>query len=307
MILKLAIKAFHEDNEFKNLSAYTIKNYKLLLSSFESYCINVHGITEVKDISRDIIKQFLWYCKSDLGNNHTTLNNKIRVLKVFFNYLVAEDKYEFDKNLFKNIKFAKVEDRVDTFTDKHLKQILRYFDRQSRNKPYHAYRNKMIVITMLSAGIRAGETVNLRWADVDFDNSMISVYGKKRKVASIPIAAKLRKELAEFYVYTRSFFDGQPGPYVFCASDKKQLTPDAIGSLFKRLKKLFNFDDVRLSAHTFRHSFASRALKNGMDSITLQRILRHESLQMTQRYVNMWGTALKEPNEKFNPLNDIDI
>lgn len=62
-----------------------------------------------------------------------------------------------------------------------------------------------------------------------------------------------------------------------------------------------------MSAHTFRHTYASRALKNGMDAITLHRILRHESLQMTQRYVNMWGSGLQDANEKHNPLNNIDI
>ncbi|MFJ8256324.1 tyrosine-type recombinase/integrase [Peribacillus asahii] len=64
---------------------------------------------------------------------------------------------------------------------------------------------------------------------------------------------------------------------------------------------------MRLSAHTFRHTLTSKALKNSMDAITLQRILRHESLQMTQRYVDMWKSDLKYHNEKYNPLNDIDL
>ncbi|AZV44088.1 tyrosine-type recombinase/integrase [Peribacillus asahii] len=231
----------------------------------------------------------------------------MRVLKVFFNYLIAEELCPGDVDLFRNIRFSKVDDRIDAFIDAHIKQILRYFDRESRNKPFHAYRNKMAVVFVLGTGVRLGELCNLRWNNIDFENNLVEVYGKKRKVVSIPIANKLRKELADYYVYLQSYYGGKPSQYVFCAINKSQLSPDTLASVFKRLKRLFNFDDVRLSAHTFRHTFASKALKNGMNAITLQRILRHESLQMTQRYVDMWGSDWKHHNEKYNPLNDIDL
>lgn len=307
MVLKFAVKDFLEDREFSNLSSHTIKNYRRILNSFHDYCVGEIGISNVTDVNRSVIKGFLSFCKNELGNNPQTINAKIRILKVFFNYLIEEGVCERDSGLFRNVKFSKVEDRIDTFTDSQIKQMLRYFDRQSRNKPFHAYRNKAIVITMLGTGIRLGEVCNLRWSDVDFEHDMISVFGKKRKSVSIPITSKLRRELADFFIYTKNFFDGNMGQYVFCTTKKKQLNPDTVASIFKRLKSFHNFEGVRLSPHTFRHTFASRALKNGMDAITLQRILRHETLQMTERYVNMWGSDLKQHNDKYNPLNDIEI
>lgn len=275
MVIKFAVKDFLEDCEFTNISHHTIRNYRRVIYSFEEYC-TMSGIVNLKEISRLTIKGFLNYCKHKKQNNPSTINAKIRILKTFFNYLISEDLLQKDVDLISNIKFAKVDDRLETFNDKHLKQILRYFERQSRNKPYHAYCNKMIIITMISTGMRRGELCNLRWNDVDFENSMVSVFGKKRKLASIPITPKFRKELAVCYLYCKTLFDGKPSDYVFCSSSKEQLKSESIGMIFKRLKKIFNFDDVRLSAHTFRHS-----IKAGMDSITLQRILRHESLQMT--------------------------
>jgi integrase/recombinase XerD len=306
MIVKFAVKEYLEDCEYKNLSAYTVTTYKRILADFERFC-GESGISTVDQINKRTIREFMTHCRDDLGNVPSTINLKLRVLKAFVNYLIGEDLYDADIKPFRKIGFAKVDSRIETFNDKHLRQILRYYERESRNKPYHAYRNRTMVLTFISTGIRRGELANLRWSDIDFENSMILVFGKRRREDGIPITAKMRKELADFYTYCKSFFDGKMGEYVFCSTKREKLHAESIGTIFKRLKKRFGWEDVRLSPHTFRHTFSSRVVKAGMDPISLQRMLRHESLAMTNRYVNMWGTQLKEQNEKFNPLNKLDI
>jgi len=71
------------------------------------------------------------------------------------------------------------------------------------------------------------------------------------------------------------------------------MTTEAVKNIFKRLKAIMNFNDVRLSAHTFRHTFAHRFLMNGGDVFTLQKMLRHSNLKMTEKYLAIWGTALR--------------
>jgi integrase/recombinase XerD len=306
MILKFAVKDFLEDREFQNLSPFTLKTYRRSLADFLRYC-DGEGVHDTDGIGRRTVKGYLIFCREELNNAPNTVNLKLRILKAFVNYLIDEDLYDSDKKPFKKIGYAKVDSRIEVFNDKHLRQMLRYFERESRNKPYHAYRNRTMMLTLISTGIRRGEIANLRWSDVDFESSMIVVYGKKRRENGIPITDKMRKELADFYTYCQSFFDGNVSEYVFCTVKRAPLDVDSVGSVFKRLKKKFGWENVRLSPHTFRHTFASRVVKNGMDPITLQRMLRHESLMMTQRYVNMWGPQLKEQNDKFNPLNKLDI
>ncbi|MBA9088042.1 site-specific recombinase XerD [Fontibacillus solani] len=77
--------------------------------------------------------------------------------------------------------------------------------------------------------------------------------------------------------------------------------------MFKKLKHIMNFKDVRLSCHTFRITFAVKCIQNGIDAFTLMRLLRHTDIAMTNRYVRMFGTALKSQNDKFNPLNEINL
>ncbi|MEH7480387.1 site-specific integrase [Neobacillus drentensis] len=74
--------------------------------------------------------------------------------------------------------------------------MLNFYRRiKQREKSYVAYRDYMIIVTILGTGIRRGEIINLQWSDVDFINKSISVFGKGRRKETIPITDKLAKEL----------------------------------------------------------------------------------------------------------------
>ncbi|MGE8036909.1 tyrosine-type recombinase/integrase [Lysinibacillus sp. NPDC093692] len=157
---------------------------------------------------------------------------------------------------------------------------------------------------MLGTGIRIGELRNLRWSDV-MENQLV-VFGKNRKQETVPLTDKVLNELEELKLYCNRYFNKLP-EYIFANRNGTQMSYEATKSVFTRLQEVMNFKDVRLSAHTFRHTFAHRCIMNGMDVFTLQKILRHSSLSMTQKYLALWGNALHEQNNKYNPLNNIDI
>ena len=204
----------------------------------------------------------------------------------------------------KKLKFIKEDSQMEILSDDQIKQVLNFYKRFNyRFNSFTAYRNHQIFIFMLSTGCRRGELKHLKWQDVDFNSQVISLYGKKRQVASIPITLKLKKELAEYYLFLKDYFKGEP-EYVFSTGFNTQLSDEAISTMFKKLKKDIGF---KISPVMVRRTFCHRSLRNGMDVLTLQKIMRHETLQMTQRYANIWGTALASENDKHNTLNSIDI
>jgi integrase/recombinase XerD len=306
VLLKFAIKDFKEDREFKNLSPKTIETYMSSLNEFQEFC-GKQEIVDVSDVTPNIIKNYLMYCQKERNNNVTTRNSKLHVLKIFFNYLEEIEVITQKQNPAKRIGYGKEDIKIEVFQDRHIHQMLSYYRRlKQREKSFFAYRDYTMIVFLLGTGVRLGELVNLIWNDVDLKNGTIIVFGKKRQQSSIPLTKKLIKELCEYRVFCEQTF-GEIPDYVFTDVEGKKLTDNAVKCVFKRLKEIMNFSDVRLSAHTFRHTFAHRMLMNGCDVFTLQKMLRHSNIAMTQRYLAIWGVALREQNSKYNPLNTLDI
>lgn len=306
MLLKFAVKDFMDDRAFRNVSAKTLDNYRRTLGEFHSYCVE-NGIVNVGDVRPGTVKGYLVMCQQERGNSPSSINHKLQNLRVFFNYMQQAELVDAKGNPTKAIKPVKAPTTVDVFTDQQIKEMLGYFQRiKGRDKTLYAYRDYAMIVVLLGTGMRLGELVNLRWDDVDFVNQAITVVGKKRQQSSVPMTVKLRKELSEYRVFVGETFKKRP-EYVFTDRSGTKMSENGVKCIFKRLKEVMNFSGVRLSAHTFRHTFASRMVKAGADAFTVQRMLRHTALTMTMRYVNLFGTALKDQNEKFNPLNGIDL
>lgn len=304
MILKFAIKDFIEDRSYKNLSKNTIKGYELILGMFHDFCVS-QEIVNVQDLTGSTVKSFLLHLQ-EKGNNPTSRNTKLRTLKTFLNYLEEIDVFTVKSNPAKKMNYAKEDINIQPFTDYQIAQMLGYLRRnKSRDHTFCSVRDYTMIVFLLGTGVRLGELISIKWSDVDIVHGSVSVYGKKREISSMPLAEKLCKELAEYRIYCEQHFK-KIGMYVFSTDANTQLSVDACKSIFRRLKNVMNFD-VRLSCHSFRTTFAVRCIQNGMDVFTLQRLLRHTDLNMTNRYVRLFGTALKSQAEKFNPLNGIDL
>ncbi|MEH6949619.1 tyrosine-type recombinase/integrase, partial [Bacillus sp. JJ634] len=161
-----------------------------------------------------------------LLDGYTTTNTKLQRIKAFLNYMVEIE--VITKNPADKISRAKEDIKIDVFTDYHIKQMLTYYRRiRRRENTFWAYRDYTLILTMLGTGIRLTESTNLKWSDVDFQNQTLMIFGKNRKLESVPVAEKLLKELASYKVYCEQLF-GENTTYVFTDKDGKQLTANAI-------------------------------------------------------------------------------
>lgn len=305
MLLKFAIQDFLDDRKFKNVSKTTMDDYKMQLGQFLKFC-NENKILNVEDITQNTIKKFIIYYQKK-GNNATTTNTKLQRVSAFLNYMVECEVIQ--KNPAKKVPRAKTDVKIDVFTDYHIKQMLTYYRRiKQREKAFYAYRDYQIIVTLLGTGLRLTELCNLKWTDIDFKNNTLSVFGKNRKKETIPITEKLVSEFATYKLYCEQYFGvDNLSEYIFTNRYNKQLSSNAVKCIFKRLATIMNFRDVRLSAHTFRHTFCQKCIQSGMSTFAVQRMMRHSSIAITEKYAAMWGNDLKEQNDKYNPLNNLDI
>jgi integrase/recombinase XerC len=138
-------------------------------------------------------------------------------------------------------------------------------------------RDRRIVLLMLYAGLRRAEVVDLDWRDVDLpDGSLIVRGGKGGKDRALPIHPRLAAELE------RTPKQDRRGPVVCSVRGGEKLSHKTLGQLFERRLRE---EDLEISAHRLRHTFATRLLAAGADLRTIQDMMGHESLETTARYL----------------------
>lgn len=303
MLLKFAILDFMEDRKFNNSTASNLKNNRFILGDFEEYCVK-QEIINIEDVTTAQIKQYLM-CRSEKGDKPSTINTRIQRIRALFNYCI-ESEY-ISKSPAKKLKLQHDDIRIEVFTDEQIYQMLGYYRRlRTRDKRLFASRDYMLIVLLLGTGIRRTEVVNLKWKDIDFENNLIKVFGKNRKLENIVITEKLKKEFASYYLFLKKYFNDDI-QYVITDRYGKQITQNGIHMIMRGLKEKMNFKDVRVSCHTFRHTFCHRLAVSGMSAFAIQKMMRHQNISVTMRYVAMWGNELRKQNDEFNPLNNLNI
>ncbi len=164
-------------------------------------------------------------------------------------------------------------------------------------------RNRAIVETLYSCGLRVSELVNLTLNSIYADEEYIQVTGKGDKTRIVPIAQSALREISA-YLPERGLCGIKPGEegIVFLNNRGHRLTRVMVFYIIKRLANEAGIKKV-ISPHTLRHSFATHLLEGGANLRSIQQMLGHESIATTEIYLHLDRTLLRDQILHFHPRN----
>lgn len=274
-----AIQEFGFDCRARKLSDKTISNYQKQLRYLQRYLEAEYRLREVEEVRSVHLKQFL-VSMDDKGRKPRYINDLLKVFKTFFNYMKKEGYIrESPAASVKNMKQPKV--KILTFSENEIRKLLNYYQGRS----FLNIRNRTMMALFFDTGMRLTEVITLRAEQIREDN--IIVHGKGNKERLVPVSPYLAKALLQYQMVREAYFEGKlPERYLFVSKTGKRLTQEGITKFMKKAAAEVGVNsNIRVSPHTFRHTFAHLQLKNGLDLYSLSRLMGHESIAITQRYL----------------------
>ena len=277
------------------------------MNSVNSYCSDVSKLAtflnqfkiddDISTIAYETIKEFLYYSSKLISSRSQA--RLISSLKSFFNYLQFEGLRT--NNPMELTETPKIGRKLpDSLSLNEIDQLITAVD---LSKP-EGFRNKCILETLYSCGLRVSELVNLKISDLFFSEGFIKVNGKGNKDRFVPIEKSTKVLIQEYIKVHRVQMKicKDHTDILFLNRRGRQLTRAMIFTIIKRLAEIINLKKS-ISPHTFRHSFATHLLENGADLRSIQLMLGHESITTTEVYVHLDRKHLNEVLQKYHPRN----
>lgn len=279
MHLEVLVKEFLFECEIREYTDKTVENYRKQLNHFLSFMDNEFKVYNLEDVKPLHIKAFIKYyqmrqCKPSY------VNDNLKAVKVLCAYAYKE-KY-IDHLITENIKNVKEpKTLIHTFSTEEIKKMISYYNSSN----YVDIRNKLILMILFDTGIRINELVEMK--EDQIQDSYFIIYGKGRKERVVPKNPTVAKTLIKYMSAREKYFKCRSAEnYLFLSKNGKKLNYQAVGKFMKDCAAEVGVrSKVRVSPHTCRHTFAHQQLKNGLDLYSLSRLLGHESIAITQRYL----------------------
>ena len=279
MEIKPAIAEYLVEIELKRYTQKTIRSYSTNLHGFERFCASLN-VTDLEGITQSVVKRYAAYYVR-LGRKGTYINGLLKTVKSFLQWAYTEGYGGYStKGTFPWVKAEKP--HIVAFKPEQVRRMMA----NCGGNDFLALRDKAILTTLFDAGVRCWELCCIKPEDVH-DDFILITSGKNHKMRSVPVTPVMRKALMR---YERSragkFALKSTDEYYFLSCHGRQLTNAAVEHIVKRRAEGIDPDGVRISPHTCRHFFAQQQVKMGTDIYTISRLLRHESIQITQTYLN---------------------
>jgi integrase/recombinase XerD len=282
----------------KSLSANSIDAYLRDLDKLYQFSVSLKENKKPQDFNLSDLQKFINWI-SDLGISSKSQARVISGIKSFYKFLLIEELIKSDPS--KLLETPQIGLSLpDTLSIKEIDLIISFIDLSSNE----GQRNKAILETLYSCGLRVSELVNLEITNLFFDMNFIKVVGKGNKERFVPIGQKAIKEIKLYFKYFRNNQRIKKGQENFLFLNRRGSSLTRV-MIFTIIKKLCHESGIKktISPHTFRHSFATHLLEGGADLRAIQEMLGHESITTTEIYTHLNKDFLRSEIIEFHPRN----
>lgn len=269
----------------KNYSQHTILNYRLDLEVFRKFLAEV----AIEKVDYLTLRKYLAHLKEkNLGSK--TVSRHLSTLRSFFKFLIREGYLKTNPIL--SVSSPRLEKHLPRFLTEE--EVFRLIE-ASLLKSEAGLRDRAILETFYSCGLRISELVGLNIGDIDFIGGIIKVRGKGKKERIVPIGDKAIEAI-------RAYLDKRKkqSEILFLNKRASRISTRGVRNIFTKYMRISNIRQGA-SPHTLRHSFATHLLNRGADLRTVQELLGHANLATTQIYTHLTTEKLKSVYDKAHP------
>jgi len=248
----------------------------------------------------DSIRAYLAYL-NEKQYSKATVARKLATLRSFFKFLVKRNYVASSPVI--SIRTPKQDKKLPRFLE--YEEVKRLLNTPPTNTWLGA-RDRAILETLYSTGIRVSELVALNMDDIDFLGEVVHVRGKGKKERIAPIGSSALQVIQHYMEYrnkraqSNGNFDSK---VLFVNKHGRRLSTRSVRRKMDKYLKMAGLDPA-ISPHTLRHSFATHMLNNGADLRSVQELLGHQSLSTTQVYTHLTTTRLKEVYDHAHPRDN---
>jgi integrase/recombinase XerC len=283
----------------RNLPANTVTSYSTDLEQFNKFLSKHYPNVKLEQIQTPHIRDFLTTLHGD-GYSSSSIGRKIAALRSFFKFAIRNELIISNPcSLISSPKKKGV--LPEPMSVQEMESVLSFSSHGRLS-----IRDKAILETLYSSGVRVSELVGMNVDSVDFVGGTIKVRGKGRKERIVPIGDKALEALSEYFNERGSFFVLKRNDVhiskeaLFLNNWGGRLSAESVKKTVHNYIKAAAIKK-NVSAHSFRHSFATHLLERGADLRMVQELLGHASLSTTQIYTHLTTKRLKKVYDKTHP------
>ena len=279
----------------RNLSKNTISSYLSDLKKLIDYLITEKINSRPDEVNINLIREFLYSQSKKI--KPSTKGRLISSLNLFFDFLIIEK--IINENPVEKIDYPKIGLTIPTtLTTKEIDALIY---KASLNKN-NGLRNETIIEVLYSCGLRVSELINIKISDLYINEQLIKVLGKGNKERFVPISKTAKKLILKYIESIRNYKKVKKGyeDTLFINNRGKKLTRVMIYTILNNIANEVGLKK-KISPHVLRHSFATHLIENGADIISIQKMMGHENIVTTEKYLHVKSKHLIESVLKYHP------